>query len=398
MTGPPYPLPPVAGSNAIGTFPIGVGSFGDIPLLSPWSTIIGQYGNSPIIDGLITSMSSALDQTALWDAFYDAIWNPSTAFGYGLDIWGRIVGVSRMIKIPEGIAFFGWTQAGDPGWGPNLTAPTAPINAMLNPNDFSLVTLSNSDLTATSTGTNGQIRSTLPQTNGRRHFEVTDVLGASGGNFGVGISSLSHSLATQLGFDAYSVGIWNFNPVQAKRNSVTTFTAAAGTMTTGDTIAYEIDLDAQLIWYQNVTSGPANWNDSATANPVTGVGGISYAAAGLPPDHPYYITLDLYTSGFSGTVNFGAQAFALAPSAGYQAWSPVVPGGGATPASQGGSPWYSGQKLPITTSFELTDAQFRRLIFARALANISDGSIPSMYASEVSAPGPQPSIARPRVM
>lgn len=61
------------------------------------STIISQYGNSATISKLIHNMNDYIDPTANLADFYDWVWNVETARGFGLDIWGRIVNVSREI-------------------------------------------------------------------------------------------------------------------------------------------------------------------------------------------------------------------------------------------------------------------------------------------------------------
>lgn len=80
----------------------------------PWRTIISQYANSPIITTLITNFDEYIDQTANMDAFFDLIWNVDTAQGHGLDVWGRIVGVSRTLSVPISPSgdFFGFQEAG----------------------------------------------------------------------------------------------------------------------------------------------------------------------------------------------------------------------------------------------------------------------------------------------
>lgn len=109
-TGPPYPPGPIAGSNALGKYIIGVDPIGDINPFNPWQTVISQYGNSPIIDQLILNWDSYLDQTANFDDFYDKIWNIYTAQGYGLDVWGRIVGIGRVLEV--GVpGWFGFAEA-----------------------------------------------------------------------------------------------------------------------------------------------------------------------------------------------------------------------------------------------------------------------------------------------
>jgi hypothetical protein len=60
-------------------------------------TIISQYGNSATISTLIHNMNENIDPRADIDGFYNFIWNVDTAQGFGLDIWGRIVGVSRTL-------------------------------------------------------------------------------------------------------------------------------------------------------------------------------------------------------------------------------------------------------------------------------------------------------------
>lgn len=60
-------------------------------------TIISQYGNSSTIGQLIQFMNENIDPSADIDNFYDFVFNVETAQGFGLDIWGRIVGISRTV-------------------------------------------------------------------------------------------------------------------------------------------------------------------------------------------------------------------------------------------------------------------------------------------------------------
>lgn len=107
--GPPFPRP-LAGSNSIGRFIVGQGQIGNIPLLDPWESILSQYANSGGITGVITSFFAAMDVTELTDEFYDASFNIITAFGAGLDNWGRILQVSRVLQVGT-IINFGFNQA-----------------------------------------------------------------------------------------------------------------------------------------------------------------------------------------------------------------------------------------------------------------------------------------------
>lgn len=80
-------------------------------------TLLSQYANSPTIVAMLNDMDSWIDPTADIDQFYDVIWNIQTARGFGLDIWGRIVGVTRYLKIPSQETYFGFDEA--------YTEPTA---------------------------------------------------------------------------------------------------------------------------------------------------------------------------------------------------------------------------------------------------------------------------------
>lgn len=142
MSGPPYPHPnPAAGSNAIGIGGIGTTlSIGDITIFDIWSTVISQYANSPILTGIITAFNSAMDFTVPIDNFYDMIWNILTAEGYGLDVWGRIVGVQRTISIPGSVQYLGFEEAGSSWTGFNqgilFSGGLLTQNFVLNDTDF----------------------------------------------------------------------------------------------------------------------------------------------------------------------------------------------------------------------------------------------------------------------
>lgn len=77
-------------------------------------TEISQYANSPVVVSLINSMNAALDPSTNLENFYNQIWNINTAVGYGLDLWGRIVGVQRVLQVSNTV-YLGTT-------GPNGTS------------------------------------------------------------------------------------------------------------------------------------------------------------------------------------------------------------------------------------------------------------------------------------
>lgn len=76
------------------------------------ATFLSQYANSPVLAALLQSLGSVIDRQADFEAFFDAVWNIDTAEGFGLDIWGRIVGVGRALYVPEG-EFLGFSASSD---------------------------------------------------------------------------------------------------------------------------------------------------------------------------------------------------------------------------------------------------------------------------------------------
>src|ERR1700690_2429729 len=74
------------------------------------STIISQYANSETINSLISSFNTWIDPSTNIDAFYNMMMNLDTAQGYGLDCWGRIVGVQRVLQVSDG-QYFGFQEA-----------------------------------------------------------------------------------------------------------------------------------------------------------------------------------------------------------------------------------------------------------------------------------------------
>jgi hypothetical protein len=103
---------PRPGSNGIGLFQIGISPVGTIVPFDYWQTIISQYANSDILTSLIGNFDGYIDQTQNMDMFYDQVMNVATAVGWGLDVWGRIVNVSRTLNISQDLQFFGFQEAG----------------------------------------------------------------------------------------------------------------------------------------------------------------------------------------------------------------------------------------------------------------------------------------------
>lgn len=70
-------------------------------------TLLSQFSNSPTIVQLVKNFDTYIDPRTNIDNFYNLMWNIDTAVGYGLDCWGRIVGVGRVLEIST-TSYFGF--------------------------------------------------------------------------------------------------------------------------------------------------------------------------------------------------------------------------------------------------------------------------------------------------
>ena len=185
-------------------------------------------------------------------------------------------------------AAFPRVACGSPGFD-----PASAINAS--------VTNSNKTVTYTGGGTAGaHVYNSEAQSTGKYYFEVTYTVASGyllGGNIGVApvgttipnFGSLTNSRGAtqqgQLGGDG-------------------SFPYSFGNRAQGDTIALAVDVTNRLIWFRVVSGTPGLWNGDGTANPATGVNGISLISGSLIP---YVVTGT--GAGNAFTANFGGSAF-----------------------------------------------------------------------------------------
>jgi len=71
-----------------------------------------QHYNSPIIKRLIADFELNVSIAADVDNFYTYVFNIDTALAAGLDIWGRIIGIDRLIVEPILPTYFAFAGAG----------------------------------------------------------------------------------------------------------------------------------------------------------------------------------------------------------------------------------------------------------------------------------------------
>ena len=175
------------------------------------------------------------------------------------------------------------------------------------------ITLSNGNLTATATlsGTSNTVRSLRSRSSGKHYFEVafttltavvlTDYVGLVNSTFALTSDNIA-STTNSVGWGDTG------NLVQ---NSATAGTPGAWNTGT-PTLSIAIDLDNSLFWGR-VNGG--NWNANPSADPATGVGGISFATLGAA-----YVAMTVADVTDAATVNFGGSAFTYTAPLGFGTW------------------------------------------------------------------------------
>lgn len=150
---------------AIGEFPVAQQSIG-ASVTSPLSTsagyffdwlvtVLSQYANSPIILALLDDFAQWLDPAARFDQFYALLWDIDTAEGYGLDVWGRILGVNRVLQVPTGeyLGFESDAQAEPFGFGIFYSGSRRTNNVALTDTAYRTLLLAKAALNITNAST-----------------------------------------------------------------------------------------------------------------------------------------------------------------------------------------------------------------------------------------------------
>lgn len=76
-------------------------------------TILTQYSASRKLLSIIDTFNQAVSLDEFTDQFIESVWDMTTCGTFGLDMWGKIVGVSRYINAPIDSASFGFGEADD---------------------------------------------------------------------------------------------------------------------------------------------------------------------------------------------------------------------------------------------------------------------------------------------
>ncbi|AKM48185.1 DUF2612 domain-containing protein [Edwardsiella sp. EA181011] len=76
-------------------------------------TILTQYSASKSLLSIIDTFNQAVSLDDFTDEFINRVWDLTTCESFGLDMWGKIVGVSRYIKASIDSDSFGFSEADD---------------------------------------------------------------------------------------------------------------------------------------------------------------------------------------------------------------------------------------------------------------------------------------------
>lgn len=178
-------------------------------------TIISQYANSPSLVRLVQNMNEYIDPRANLDAFFRLVWNVDTAGTYGLNVWGNIVGVSRLLQIPGNDPIVGFDNASFPkDWFPMSQGRFAMEGEVTTayelPNDAYRVLILTKALaniiTTTGPAMNRLLRNMFP---GRGRAFVRDLGGmAMQFVFNFRLSTVEYAILTQSGALPHPAGVF----------------------------------------------------------------------------------------------------------------------------------------------------------------------------------------------
>ena len=216
--------------------------------------------------------------------------------GYGLPMTFVTEGGSVVLPVPPVITYVTWD--------------TATVTA---------VTLSGGNLVATNTGTTSTdqgacVVNAAGKSSGKYYFEFvwTTVVGG-GVNLGVGVGTTASTYPTMGNGGTTGIHVRRSGSVFSNGSNIFTWQVwGAGTL-----MRVAFDLDNKKFWF----AASGNWNNNASADPATNIGGLAIPAGTMVP----FVTFG-GSGGAAGakvTTNFGGSAFANAVPAGFTAGWPT---------------------------------------------------------------------------
>lgn len=162
-----------------------------------------------------------------------------------------------------------------------------------------LISLSNNNLTATSSSAVAQnVRSTTSRASGKVYFEI--FINTITAHTTIGLSNVNNSLISM----PITVNAMGYIPTD-----------------TSGILGFAFDLGQKLYWVTTPAQRNLghNWNNSSTADPIKGIGGVPFSVIG-----PYFLTFYDDLGGAVVTVNFGTTVFNRAAPTGFSGWDTLA--------------------------------------------------------------------------
>lgn len=153
--------------------------------------------------------------------------------------------------------------------------------------------------------TTNLVRTNVSHTSGQYYFEMTVVAAASLSAVGVGVDNGAEPLVRPGGGIGGICWVGNGGVSYNGANNAKT----VAPFSVGDVLGVAVDIGNQLIWFRD---NGGNWNNNASANPVTGsqAGGLTIAA--VTPN--VFAMAQITSSGDEITANFAGPFSFTAPS------------------------------------------------------------------------------------
>jgi hypothetical protein len=195
-----------------------------------------------------------------------------------------------------------------------------------NPADISSgMSLSNGNLTASSVGfVATSVRSTTSYSAGKICFEVAAPTITTGWTVGVANSTFALNNPAGVGVDTNAIGIDPNSPGASQGIFFNNSAASSGATQSvnGEIVTVCVDFTNKLFWATDKVMRAASqpWNNSASASPATGTGGVPFTAS----TGPWFMIFNEYEAGV-GVLN-ATGPFAVTTPSGFSPWQAASTG------------------------------------------------------------------------
>lgn len=231
----------------------------------------------------------------------DEIWAEFEYLGSATDPLGTIVTTTKSSVLASNAA----VASDSSTWGtPHTTFDGTPSAGIV---------MSNGNLTVTHGTTNNAtgVTSTAFLSGGKYYFEIAAAPWSSTSAHAIGIIL---SITTFANLSAGSVRV-----VPGPANTFifvdnTNTGKNLGATAVNDVFGFAINFTNMLVW---VRRNSGSWNADGTANPVTGIGGVTIASVGI---YAPFVVFNNIGATDAFTANFGQSAFANAAPSGFLSW------------------------------------------------------------------------------